>query len=198
MRRIFRSTLAVALLTGVAVFSPQGARAVGPYGGGEVSGLVTLDPGVAIASNSSIPDSGCAPQSYTFGSVILNGTITDGSRTFAGSISTSNVKGQSTRAGGDCADIGVGTVNTSSDRGNFTSTTGGPNQVAGNFFGNYERHGTHVFVHLTGSVNFAGGSSYSGVPINLEASEFIPLVVNPATGRVTQAVFTGEFHIGIP
>lgn len=197
MRRTSKLLTAVAAGAVLALMAPTSAQAIGPYGAGEVSGVVKLSPGILLDSDSTLAPGKCEKQTYTFSSVILNGFMSDGTSTFVGSIGTGNVKGESTRPGGDCADVGKGTVNTSTDRGTFSSGAGAPNAVSGNFFGGYERHGSHVIVTLKGDVNFAGGGTYSGVPINLDASEFIPTKIDAGTGRIVEANFTGEWHVGV-
>lgn len=166
--------------------APTPAQAVGPFGAGEVSGTVVSSPGV--------PLTGCSPQTFTFSSVVLNGTITDGARTMAGSVTTANVNG-----GGSCeGTTGGGWINPGATF-QGSSPTG---NVSGGFGGSYTRVGTHVIVNLSATMTLCDGANgcatYSNVPIALDASEFIPTKVDPATGAIQEANFTGEFHVGLP
>lgn len=187
-RSMLRRGALIAATAGLAAtgFGTTPAQAAGPYGAGQVAGTV-------IFNGAGVPTVGCNDGlSFTFGSVVLNGSLSDGSRTFVGSINTAGVSGYSTTCAG-ATDSGI--IN---DGATFhgDSPTG---SASGGFSGTYSRVGSHTLVALTASVTvcqLGDCASYGGVPINLDASEFIPTKVNPANGEVQEASFVGEFHIG--
>lgn len=168
-------------------FGGSPAQAAGPFGAGEVAGSVRF------TSARGVPAVGCNEGiTFDFSSVVLNGTITDGNRVVAGAFNVSNVSGYSSTCAG-ATDFGV--INDTA-----TFSGGATGSGSGGFGGTYERVGSHTIVRLTATMTLCGSSgcaSYSGVPINLDASEFVPTEIDPGTGDVRAASFTGEFHIGV-
>lgn len=180
MRNLKKLVIAAAILSSIVIMVP-GAFAV-PVGG-EVTGFVTY-------KGTELPLTGCATQSYDFTGVILNGTVSNGSKVFAGSIATSNVYGSST--GCETLNAGKGTVASSSNPAHFVSTAG-IGSASGDFYGTYDRNGSVVTVNLTLFNAFVNGSPAPNTNI-LVTAQFTPNKVNPSNGAIQAASFAGTFQ----